>query len=334
MLKLKRRQKKLIRIIAVALLVVLVFALAAVGLKWWDTSRSKYTDDESANIAESVIKHNGREYVIKDNIETLLIIGLDKFAEDTENESYRSNMQADFVMLLVMDKEKESFTAVHINRDTVTELNVLGVGGQKIDTTTGQLALSYAYGNGGKISCRNTADAVSLLLGNIHIDHYVSSTMDAIAVLNDLVGGVPVEILDDFTNIDETLIQGETITLNGEQALNYVRSRYNLEDSTNNRRMERQRQYLNSLYSKAKERTEKDEEFIIKAVEETSEYLVSNSTRLQDILKRLSQYEFTEIKYLEGESKLVGEYIEFAPNQEALQELIIDLFYEFKNNSN
>ena len=41
------------------------------------------------------------------------------------------------------------------------------------------------------------------------------------------------------------------MTLQGEQALRYVRTRYGLEDSTNSTRMARQQQYINALYAKA-----------------------------------------------------------------------------------
>lgn len=72
-------------------------------------------------------------------------------------------------------------------------------------------------------------------------------TMGAVPYINDLVGGVPVTVLDDFSGIDDSLVEGETITLKGEQALHYVRIRGGLEDSSNLNRMKRQQQYLESM---------------------------------------------------------------------------------------
>ena len=46
--------------------------------------------------------------------------------------------------------------------------------------------------------------------------------MDGMALLNDYVGGVQVTVKDDFSQVDSSLIQGETITLTGEQALIFV----------------------------------------------------------------------------------------------------------------
>ena len=57
--------------------------------------------------------------------------------------------------------------------------------------------------------------AVSNLLFGIEINHYLSFTMDAVALVNDLVGGVQVEVLDDLTFLDPALRKGETVTLKG-----------------------------------------------------------------------------------------------------------------------
>ena len=163
----------------------------------------------------------------------------DKYAE-TEESNYLNNEQSDFLMLLVINKETGACTPIQLNRDTMTKIQILGVRGDVAGTFTGQLALAHTYGSGERDSCLNTAEAVSNLLYGVGIDHYISITMDGVAILNDLVGGVEVEVMDDFSSIDSTLVQGETVTLMGNHALTYVRTRGGLEDSSNLRRMERQ----------------------------------------------------------------------------------------------
>jgi len=316
----------------VILLIVLIFALAFILLRHWEQTKGVFSGSSSNTSTDSILEYQGEEFVENNNIETILLMGLDKFSEEVDNSSYTNNQQSDFVMLLAIDNAKKSCTAVHINRDTITDINVLGVAGQKIDTVKGQLALSYAYGDGDKVSCRNTVDSVSNIIFGAHIDHYISLTMDAVPVFNDMVGGVEVEVLDDFSNIDETLVKGEKITLLGDHALNYVRSRYNLEDSTNGRRMERQKQYLNALYNKTKLCIQNNEEFIAKSALEISEYMVSDCsvTRLQEIMEKVSSYEFTEIKTLPGESKMGAEFVEFYVDEEATKKLVVDLLFKLK----
>ena len=51
----------------------------------------------------------------------------------------------------------------------------------------------------------------------------------------------------DFSEIDPTLVQGDEVTLDGEKALTYVRSRHHIDDQTNIARMARQRQFLAAL---------------------------------------------------------------------------------------
>jgi anionic cell wall polymer biosynthesis LytR-Cps2A-Psr (LCP) family protein len=161
------------------------------------------------------------------------------------------------------------------------------------------------------------------------VNHYMSVTLDAVPVFNDLVGGVELTVMDDFTGIDPTLVKGETLTLNGQQALTYVRTRKDLDDSTNNTRMIRQQQYLDALREKMEKRMEEDPEFAARAALAMADYMTSDcsATRLHDMAKRMEEYDFVQVRQLEGETKLGKKHIEFYPNERALKETVIDLFY-------
>ena len=322
--------KKIIRYAVLILAAIMLVSSALMFMQVWERNRGEFA--EKGEEATAVI-YNGNEYQLKDNVETFLVLGLDKFDDSDYVESYNNDKQADFLMLFVFDNDAKKCTAIHINRDTMTDVNILGVAGNRIDTRKQQIALAHTQGNGRDVSCRNTADAVSALLSGMKVDHYVSLTMDSVKLVNDYVGGVKVKVLDDFSSIDETLVKGKTVTLKGDQALTYVRSRYGLEDSSNIRRMERQRQYLDSLYNKAMELYEKDEEFILKAFLEVSEEIVSDRsvTQLQELVEKFIDYEFTGISSLEGENKKGERYIEFYPYEDSIKEIVYDLFYNLKS---
>lgn len=49
--------------------------------------------------------------------------------------------------------------------------------------------------------------------------------MDGIVEMNDLLGGVTVTVEDDFSQVDSSLVMGKRVTLTGQQALTFVRSR-------------------------------------------------------------------------------------------------------------
>lgn len=327
--KKRNDKRKLMRGLAVALLAVFLLTGAFLLLELWEKRQSIFPEQKTEN---TVYEYNGVEYVKNKDVESFLILGLDKFEDAINNDSYNNDQRADFLMLLVFDNSEKKFTAVHLNRDTMVNMNVLGVAGQKIGTVNKQLALAHTYGNGRDVSCRNTADAVSELLNGVKVNHYLSITMDAVPILNDLLGGVEVTVLDDFSGIDDTLIKGETVTLHGDHALTYVRERYGLEDSSNSTRMVRQRQYMTAVYDKAMLKIENDDNFVIEASSKLADYIVSDRSinQLQEIAKKLSQYKFTEIETLEGESVVKDGLMEFRPDADSIDKIVFELFYKKK----
>lgn len=329
-------KKKYLKYAMIVLVIVFLIAAAFLLLEVWEKGSDDYS---GASTQDGVVEYNGTEYVLKDNIETFLVLGLDKYDGADTADSHESGVQADFLMLFVFNNETKQCKAIHINRDTMTQVNKLSVGGSTVaETYTAQIALAYNYANADndKIKCRNTKDSVEYLLNEIKIDHYLSLTMDAVPASCDLVGGVDVTVLDDFTGIDDTLIQGEQVTLSGEQALRYVRSRYGLEDSTNSTRMVRQQQYIEALYDKVCSRIETDDEFFVRFVETMDDYVVYDSSD-QQMLKfaeKFDDYEFLGITEMEGETKKGDEFLEFYPDEQSIWNILIDWFYTPKTNDN
>ena len=321
-----------LRIAAGVFLFIFLLSTVLLIVNLWENRNSAYFPEGTAG-PQSVMQYNGTEYELKEGIRTLLVLGLDKFDEVEAIEGYTNNKQADFVMLLVIDDNEKTVTALHINRDTMADIPVLGIAGEKIGMVNKQLALAHTYGNGREVSCRNTADAVSSMLYNITVNHYVSVTMDSVPVYNDLVGGVEVTVLDDFAGIDDELVKGETVTLKGEKALTYIRSRKGLDDSSNSTRMVRQRQYLDALYDKSVECKNSDENFVLTAVLKMADYMVSDcsSNQLTELAQTIIDYEFTEIRTIEGDNVVGEKHMEFFPDVDSLKKNVVELFYVPKN---
>ena len=270
------------------------------------------------------------EPMLREGIETVLIMGLDKYERPEETLGYTNKLQADFLLLLVLSEEEGRVDVLHLNRDTMTEIRRLGIGGGAAGTFVGQLALAHTYGSGGSDSCLNAVKAVSNLLGGIKIDHYMTLTMDAVGILNDLAGGVTVEVLDDMTGLDPALQKGATVTLKGDQALTYVRTRYGLSDSSNLHRMERQQQYLRGFYQRLAACRQEDPDFLTRALARVNDSFVSDCTvnQLDRLAKQVGELELGDFLTLEGEAVVGDTYMEFYPDPEALQETILRLFYK------
>ena len=331
----KKSKAKKILVLAI---VLLRFLGMIGGISFWESKQRQEAmlvqseiDESARRRREGWVNRDGVWYAPKENQETVLMIGLDKTEPIEASESYNNNAQADFLLLAIFDETKETTTILHINRDTMAEIPVLGVNGQLAGTMTGQLALSHTYGSGLQDSCMNTVNAVSDFLYGIKINHYVAMTMGAVPYINDLVGGVPVTVLDDFSGIDDSLVEGETITLKGEQALHYVRNRADLEDSSNLNRMKRQQQYLTSM---AKQVEKLDDDFSVSTqqVATIAKYIISDCSI--DTLSRMAEqfvdYPLQEMQDVQGEAVRGEEFIEFYPDEEKLAEQVLELFYEVR----
>ncbi len=313
------------RYAAIVLLVVFLLSAGLLLMKAWENSQGQFAGQYANGV---FLEHEGTEYALRDRVETFLILGLDKFEGSFDEGAYNNDKQADFLLLFVLDHAAKKCTTLQLNRDAMVQMNVLGVAGNKIGTVTKQLALSHTYGNGGDVSCYNTATAVSNMLCGIKVDHYLSVTMDTVPMFNDLVGGVEVTVMDDFTGIDDTLVKGQTVTLMGQQALTYVRTREGLEDSTNMHRMERQRQYLKALEAKTRQCMENNDTFLAEAVLKLTENMVTDRSvnQLQSLADSISAYESVDILTLDGHYEQGPEFMEYYVDETAVKELVIALF--------
>lgn len=277
-----------------------------------------------------VVSFKGQDYVRNEDISTLLLIGVDD-DEMIDSKGYRNDALADFLVVAVLNNADKTCTLLQINRNTMTNVTAIGATHQAIGYIYQQIALAHSYGDGLEESCEYTVDAVSRLLYDTPIDNYLSMAMGGINILNEKVGGVTVTIEDDFSNADPTLVQGETITLHGDQAEHFVRARMNMADDSNPARQRRQRAFIEGLVAKLREDVAADAGFAIDLYASLADYLVTDCdiNELGEYSESLSEYELSGFITPEGETKVhqLTDYAEFYPDDDALQQLVIDTFY-------
>lgn len=292
------------------------------GLMIRNTGKSAEDDDR--------VYIDGQWYRYKSEIRTTLLIGIDDFGQIRENDIYNNSHQADFLLLLAKDDKTGDVFSIQINRDTMTSVNALTVSGESVGRNEEQIALAYAYGGGGAVSCENTVDAVSYLLYGLPVEKYIAMSMSGIGVLNDEVGGVTLPMLCDFPQLGYK--KDEVVTLNADEALVYVRARSEMEDPTNIARMERQRQYILAWSDIAKDKF-KSVKAATQLIEHIEPYLCTNcdSVTLANMAQELSEYKGAPIYVPEGEVLYTGTksgFAEFRPDEGKLKSLVLDLFYE------
>ena len=166
------------------------------------------------------------------------------------------------------------------------------------------------------------------LVKNALINYYLAINMDAIEILNDAVGGVTVNVTDDFSLVDPTIGKGQ-VTLKGTQALSFVRSRKDVGTQMNLSRMARHREYMNGLALALTESVRQSDSFVTSVYDQMSEYMVTDCSvnAVSGLMQRCADYALKENISLEGENILGEEYYEFHVDEEKLDELILRLFY-------
>lgn len=324
----KSGKNKLKYIIFPIVAVLLIAAILIFAILWDRGSGDKLEYD----LRNGEIEYNGKTYVQRYDIDTLLVMGLDAMLQNSDGDSYNNKNQADFLMLLVFDNTNKSYFAIQVNRDTVVEMDVLGLNGKKVGTVEKQIALAHTYGDGGKTSNTNTANAVSELFCGVDVDNSMSLTLETVTLVNDLVGGVEVELLDDFSAIDPSWVKGEKVLLKGDAALTYVRARQGVEDGTNANRMKRQQQYIDALQAAVMQRIEETPEFAIELNNAIEGYVLSDCSvqKLDVIGDKLQEYEFVGIKNLDGKTAVVDDLVEFYPDEDELIKTVIESFCKEK----
>lgn len=297
---------------ALAALLALAFALGKKNDKIENAG-------QALNAVEKVtaLTYGGETRNLKKHVQTVLLMGTDDTEAFSEPENgitpFYNYHQADFLMLLAVDKDARKVSILQLNRDTMADVPWLDVLGKMGGTEYQQICLAFNSGSGGRDSCLNVTKTVSELLFDLPVDYYMQIPMTAIGTINDLVGGVPVTIEDDFSAVDPSLALGQTIKLNGRQAETFIRSRQAMADSTNLARMRRHRQYMDSFQVCAREAINTDSAFVMRVIETMSDFLQSDMTadQIAELITVLDTFEISPITPLPGELTRPGVYYEY-----------------------
>lgn len=286
--------------------------------------RSRAAEAGSGTRERLTISWQGKTYALREDLMVIALFGID----DAHGTS--GSPQCDFITLMVLQKNSPDWKLFHLNRDTMCPITILNAEGKNLGTQTAQLALAHAYGSGGSDSCRNTVKAIESLLYGIHVDQYIRIDLQSIGILNDIVGGVTVQLDNDFSQWDSAMTKGARLKLNAAQAELFVRSRKGMPDSSNTARMERQQLYMKNWLRTAKEAYgQMGGEEAANSLSQLGEHLYSNihAGRLTELADTLSKTNAPEILTIPGTVNTDNTFAEFYPDEAALQQLVIDTFY-------
>lgn len=344
--KVSKKKKKIrpFHVLVAILCLILALAVIGVGILLFLRSQGEsmlrqgeikedITAPDGVQIEEEgkYVIYNGEKYCYNEHIINILCMGIDTSIQGTEEGVIGENGQADAIILAVIDTQTGQLHLVNISRDSMVDVNRYNVEGKYLGTEKMQLCLAYSYGDGKDDSCLNTARSVSRLMYGMPIHAWAAIDYSGISVLNDEVGGVTVEVLEDLSSKDPALVAGRTVTLTGQQAHTYVRTRDTSLLESNNQRMARQKQYMTAFLKTFFSKTKSDLTLPLKLYQNAAGYMVTDIGPQETVYlsSLVLQKGFTEGNMDSVPGQIVqGEvYAEFIPDDKALYELILKVFY-------
>ncbi len=324
-----KRTKTVFLIVDIVLLILLAVAVVHAQL---EKSDAPDVQDDVDSIYARYIDYNGEEYPVKHGLQSILLIGKDAMEgrrEKSDIEAFYNDDLADFLLVLVFDHENKTVTPLQINRDTVCDVPWLSVNGMVGGYEPMQITMAHTFGSGKRDSTVNTANAVSGLLYGAPIDRFFTFSMDTVPILNDLVGGVTVTLEDDIPTLGPEYVKGAVITLKGEEALRFVRTRDTEALDANLARMGHHRLYMDAFLKQARVKYENNPGFVADAYEKIEPFLVTDLTveNMSEMVKNFYEYELLPVLTPTGSYTLSErETAEFHADEDSLWSCVRSAF--------
>ncbi|MFF7175396.1 LCP family protein [Streptomyces pseudovenezuelae] len=226
-----------------------VFALAAGGAGWavYTKLDGNITADDAA-AAELARYEKERPTSLVKGAQNILLIGSDSRSGDGNARYGRDSgtERSDTTILLHLSAGRRTATAVSLPRDLMVDVPAcLGRDGTRGEPVFAMF--NSAFQKGGSACTIRTVEKLT----NIRVDHHMVVDFHGFKDMVDAVDGVAVclaEPIDD--KAAELRLPAGRVTLNGEEALGYVRARKSLGNGSDTDRMDRQQRFLGALVNK------------------------------------------------------------------------------------
>ena len=310
--------------ILVGIIVVLVATLVCMLFFFKEETSN---GDSSSTSDYHHIEYDGKNYEYNSSIISILFMGID--STDPEQMG-----QADAMQLVLLNREEESIQVIALSRDIMTDIHLFDVERNDLGWDKQHLGLAYAYGDSPKSGAMLTSQAVSKLLYDVPVFHFAAMDLSVLPELQNVVGELQVTVPNDsLVSVDPTWTKGSVITLNSGNVEKFVRTRDTGQDFSNTDRMERQKAYIGAYVQKIKEMLTNNFDNTVQLLYNACVDMTTNITfeDIQAYSSMLLSYSYdsnSDFYTLQGEDKTGELHDEFEVDQEALQQLVVELFYK------
>ncbi|WP_169516480.1 LCP family protein [Gulosibacter molinativorax] len=226
----RRRRLKTWQII---LIVLLVLVLAAAGILWWNV-QSKLNQVETIETAFPDETARPDVFDGENPPTNILMLGSDSRADTSESMMTDLGNRSDTIMVAHISGDKQSIQIMSIMRDSWVEI-----------PGHGEMKINAALSLGGVPLLVETVEG----LIDQRIDHVAMIDFNGFKGVTDALGGVSLNNPYAFSSDGYDFPAGP-ITLDGEQALVFVRERYSFEDG-DYQRVQNQQIFLKAVMAQA-----------------------------------------------------------------------------------
>lgn len=251
-----RRKRHTTRNVLLGFLALVLVAALIAGLYVWNLGRT--FDDNKQTIESAFPEESTRPAAdsAQDRGTNVLLLGADERPEGEEDTGV-SGERADSIMLVHVPEDGGEVYVMSIMRDTWVD--VPGAGEMKINS---------ALDVGGMPLMVETVEE----LFGMRVDQVASVDFEGFEGLTDALGGVTVEVPQDFVSQGGTAFEKGPQHMDGETALEFVRERYAFADG-DFQRVANQRAYVQAVMDRTLDR-------------ET----LTNPARIQEVVTQFSPY--------------------------------------------
>lgn len=337
-----KKKSKIPKWLKVILIIILVIAviLGGTGITYMvlkSEGKNDLTSVAQTTDHNEIITYNGHKYQYNENVVSIAFMGVDQRELEYRDE-YENNLgRADADMVAAINTATGEMKVIAVPRDTVVDIDIYSSSGVFLKTQSVQLTIAYSYGDGNEQSCTNVTKAMSRILYNVPIDKYFALDLSGIAPLNDAVGGVT--LTPTYSIPDKGIQEGVPVTLKGDMAEAYVRTR-DLDHATSAlERGDRQVQYVKAFADSLIPVIKKNFGVVSDLYNTAKQYSqtnlsLNNVTYLASVMLSNGITDF-ETYTLDGTVDLRApdpsnpDYVNayFTPDEDQLMQTVLDVFY-------
>ena len=342
----KRKKKKsvpvFLKVLIIFVVILLLLAMLGTGAllimqkRGKDAIANKKEDVTIATIDSAVsyddsgktVIYNGQKYVFNENIVTAVFLGIDDRRSGVYlTDEHGTAGQSDTIMVLAYDTENGNVSVLTIPRDTMVAVDVYSASGKFARTEEMQICLSFAYGDGGKLSCENTIKSIERVLMGVPVDHYFSLRESGVDALNAAVGGIELTAIETIGQFRE----GEKVHLTGTAARYYCTQRDTSKLDSDSLRRQRQIQYVKAFAAKVISMAKDDIGVISRLYNTAKKYTVTDISLSDAVFVGTElvndSAKINKVTSLRGEYIRGNKFAEFVIDKESTYETILEIFY-------